>query len=57
MVICMDKRGKKMKIDNDYIISVKELMSKTILPRPKHRSTYLYNDGEFLPIITVECEV
>jgi len=53
----MDKRGKKMKIDNDYIISVKELMSKTILPRPKHRSTYLYNDGEFLPIITVECEV
>ena len=46
----------EFKIDGRYYVKVSELM-KECLPRPKHRSRFLYNDGEFLPIITVECSV
>ena len=45
-----------MKIDENYIISVKDLMIKQ-LPRPNLKRTVIVNDGEWLPIVTVECEV
>jgi len=38
------------KIDGRFIIKVADYME---LPRPKHRSRFIYNDGEFLPIILV----
>ena len=44
-------------IDYDYYISVKETMENTELPRPKHKSKFIVNYGEILPIILVECEV
>jgi len=40
----------------DYYIRVADLMKKD-LPRPKHRSRFIVNDGEILPIITVETKV
>lgn len=43
-----------MKIDKNYIVSVKDLMTKT-LPRPTLKKTILVNDGEWLPIVQVEC--
>jgi hypothetical protein len=43
-----------MNIDEDYIISVKDLMRKQ-LPRPTLKKTILVNDGEWLPIIQLEC--
>jgi hypothetical protein len=46
-----------MKTNTDYIISVKDYMNKTLLPRPALKKTILVNDGEWLPIISVECEV
>lgn len=39
-------------IDPDYLVPVSELMKKE-LSRPKHKTRVLYNDGEFLPIVTV----
>ena len=45
-----------MKVDKNYYVSVKDLMNKT-LPRPKHKSRFIVNHGEILPIITMECEV
>ena len=39
-----------MKIDERYIKRVKDYMP---LPRPKHRSKFIVNYGEILPIITV----
>lgn len=46
---------KYTKYPNGYV-KVKELIPQT-LPRPKHRSRFIYNDGEFLPIITVEAPI
>ena len=43
----------KMKVDKNYYVSVKDLMNKT-LPRPALKKTILVNDGEWLPIVTVE---
>jgi hypothetical protein len=54
MDLCLDKGAWKMKTNTDYIISVKDYMNKTLLPRPKHKSQFLYNDGEFLRIIGVD---
>jgi hypothetical protein len=45
-----------MNIDKDYYVSVKDLMTKT-LPRPTLKKTILVNDGEWLPIITMECNI
>ena len=45
-----------MEVDKRYIISVKDLMSKT-LPRPELKKTILVGDGEWLPIVTVECDL
>ena len=45
-----------MKIDEKYYVSVKELMRKQY-PRPALKRTVIVNDGEWLPIVTVECEV
>lgn len=44
----------KMKVDKNYYVSVKDLMTKT-LPRPALKKTILVNDGEWLPIVSVEC--
>jgi hypothetical protein len=57
MDFCLDKGAWKMKTNTDYIISVKDYMNKTLLPRPALKKTILVNDGEWLPIISVECEV
>lgn len=42
-----------------FYINVAELMKEKVpimLPRPKLKPTVLVNDGEWLPIIGVECE-
>ncbi|WP_305514403.1 hypothetical protein [Methanobrevibacter sp. V14] len=44
-------------INERFIISVAKLMENESLPKPKHKSKFIYNDGEFLPIITVEVEI
>lgn len=48
------------KIDYKYYINVAKIMKLNApccrLPRPKHKIPSIYNDGEFLPIISVECE-
>ena len=45
-----------MTIDKNYYVNVHELMNLN-LPRPKHRTSILVTGwGEWLPIITVECE-
>ena len=54
--VCDNNRSDKMKVDKKYYVSVKDLMNKT-LPRPALKKTILVNDGEWLPIISVECEV
>ena len=41
-------------IDEDYLIKVVDYMD---LSELKHMSDFIWNYGEFLPIITVECEV
>ena len=46
----------KMKVDKNYYVSVKDLMNKT-LPRPALKKTILVNDGEWLPIVTVETSI
>ena len=38
---------------NAYI-KVTDIMEEISLPRPKHKSKFLYNDDELLPIITLE---
>lgn len=43
-------------MDWRFYIMVKEYMINE-LPRPKHRSHFIVNYGEILPIITVECEL
>ena len=40
------------KIDFRYYINVASIMNQN-LPRPKHRSKFIVNHGEILPIITV----
>ena len=48
--------GWKMIIDCRYIIKVKDYMP-TVLPRPRLKRTVLVTGwGEWLPIITEECE-
>ena len=44
-----------MIIDCNYIIKVKDYMP-TPLPKPRLKPVVLVNDGEWLPIIKVECE-
>ena len=39
-------------INEDYYVNMKELMDSN-LPRPKHKSKYIVNDGEILPIVTI----
>ena len=39
-------------IDSRYYINVASIMNQK-LPRPKHRSKFIVNHGEILPIITV----
>ena len=39
-------------IDSRYYINVASIMNQK-LPRPKHRSKFIVNYGEILPIITV----
>ena len=51
--VCGNNRSDKMKVDKNYYVSVKDLMNKT-LPRPALKKTILVNDGEWLPIVTVE---
>ena len=41
-------------INHEYLIRVADYMK---LPRPKHKSRFIVNYGEILPIILVECEV
>ncbi len=43
-------------IDERYYINVCDLM-KSILPRPKHKTKFIVNYDEILPIITVECGI
>lgn len=43
-------------MDYNYIRRVNDYMIKT-LPKPKHKSRFIVNYGEILPIILVECEV
>ena len=40
-------------IDSRYYINVASKTNQK-LPRPKHKSQFLYNDGEFLRIIGVD---
>lgn len=44
-------------VDCKYIIRVSKLMENLELPRPKNKSKFIVNDREFLPIVTVECEI
>ena len=43
-----------MKLDNDYLIKVKDYMP---LPEPRKKIKGFFEDGDFIPIITVEVEV
>lgn len=45
-----------MIIDCNYIRRVKDYMP-VLLPRPSVKKDFLICDGEYLPIIHVECEV
>ena len=45
-----------MIIDCQYIRRVKDYMP-TVLPRPKLKPTVIVNYDEWLPIVSVECEV
>ena len=54
--VCGNNRSDKMKVDKNYYVSVKDLMNKT-LPRPALKKTILVNDGEWLPIVTVETSI
>ena len=41
-------------IDYDYYVNVRDLMERD-LPKPKHRSRFIVNYDEILPIILVDC--
>lgn len=43
-------------IDKRFYINVKELMIKS-LPRPRLKRTIFIVDGEWLPLIKMECEI
>lgn len=45
-----------LKFNPKYYINVASIMNQK-LPRPKHRSKFIVNHGEILPIITVRTEV
>lgn len=46
-------------IDEKYYLNVASKMIEKglLLEKPKHKSNFIYNDGEFLRIITVSCEI
>ena len=52
MILLNRGYDKMTRIDKKYYINVKELMLNA-LPKPKHKTTIIVNDGEFLPIIRV----
>ena len=41
-------------MDNDYNF-IRKVADYMELPRPKHKSRFIVNHGEILPIISVEC--
>ena len=41
-------------INSKYLIRVADYMK---LPRPKHKSRFIVNYDEILPIITMECDI